>query len=186
MQNYVDKIQLSENALFWGSIDYPSMIDFDKLENHILSYKKPENLESNDIFAWRNYYYKTPFDTQMSWVNDYVLDHVFVDYKKSFEPTQEFTSTILEKNESLHLHTPIDIFDLQNSPDLVCMLTVSDVKNDTFLMLEYEDGRRKDLRHMIKLERKKFIMFSSNIKHRIIKNNNDNPLVNLCIRYKYI
>ena len=60
MQNYVDKIQLSENALFWGSIDYPSMIHFDKLENHILSYKKPENLESNDIFAWRNYYYKTP------------------------------------------------------------------------------------------------------------------------------
>lgn len=190
MFNSIEKTLLNERVIYHSHIDKRSHIDFDKLNNHLISQKKESNLESQDIFSWQNYYYRSDFNINLGWSLEYIYDHFNAEYvvpvQKQLETVEGFYFTHTNVNESLHSHNLTNHFDLGNSPDIISLLTTSKTNSDSFIEFEYDDGRRKNLKYRVKLEQRKFIIFTNNMNYKIIKNNNSEPLVNFCMRYKYL
>jgi len=190
MHNSIEKTLLSERAVYHSFVDKRSHIDFDTLNNHLISQKNNSNLESQDVFSWQNYYYRSDFNKHLQWSLDYIYDHFNADYVmpnvSQLETIEGFYFTYTNVNESLHSHNLTNHFDLINSPDIISLLTTSKTDNDSFIEFEYNDGRKKNLKYRIKLEQRKFIIFTNNMNYKIIKNNNSEPLVNFCMRYKYL
>ena len=89
---------------------------------------------------------------------------------------KDFNFVSLNSNEETNFMYDINLNDLPNSVDyhLLYCLDAEDTKNN--LILQYDDGRYLNKQFEVLLKPKKFILFSSDIKYKIINNSSNKSL----------
>ena len=167
----MQKNVLTEQSLFYGSIDMPKgfEIDQEKFTNDILQ----STFNSKEF----------PFSRTWGMLNTYMQDFMSL----------EHSITLLNKNTWGTIYTPhqvslpllnIDPVDLRKSPDYTFLYGVK-VK-DCFVRIHYDDNRRKGGSWDIELKNNGFIMFPSTNMYYLTNNQKDSLNFVQTITYEYI
>jgi len=167
----MDKIILSEKALYYGDVSMPKDWDIDreKLQNQILQ----SNITDSTF----------PFSRTWDMLNTYIRDHINVNYNINLINKNTW-GNVWKPSE---ISTPIiniDPVDLKNSPDFTFLYGVN-VK-DCNIKIYYDDNRRKGRSWDIPLENNKFILFPSTCMYNILNTQKDKLNFVLTTTYEYI
>ena len=179
---------LSEIDLYYGKIDMPKGFEIDrtKIKNDIInSYIKDEGLTNNKrSYAYTDY--KVPFSQPLQWLQDYIRDHIKVEYDFTLVP-KLIWGNVFDYNQKSFTRNTIDPVDLRNSPDytLIYGVDLGDDK-ETGVVIEYDDNRRKGRDWHKPLKNNEFVMFPSTNKYFIPPNKSKRLNTFLTITYEYI
>tara|TARA_B100000287_G_C20245975_1_gene628061 strand:+ start:92 stop:640 length:549 start_codon:yes stop_codon:yes gene_type:complete len=177
-----NKKVLVDQSIYTTTIPKVLPINFDKLNINILEnyyYKNKLNLNQ---FSYLKDYYRLEFDQQIRWLSDFIKDHYGMYYEKRVVPVAH-AGIVVEKNQSINSHHHIDEYDLDNSPDLSSIIVCKTGNEKSYVEFEYEYGRKRHHKHLVKLEPKKVIVFNSELRHSFLTNINHEPI--LCISLKF-
>ena len=152
---------LSEIDLYYGKIDMPKGFEIDrtKIKNDIInSYIKDEGLTNNKrSYAYTDY--KVPFSQPLQWLQDYIRDHIKVEYNFTLVPKLIWGN----------------VFGVDLGED-----------KETGVVIEYDDNRRKGRDWHKPLKNNEFVMFPSTNKYFIPPNKSKRLNTFLTITYEYI
>ena len=180
-----EKNILTEQFLITDFIPKILPIDYDKLKQHLLiAYYKNKKVGNEEIY-YDYYYTQYDYHQHIQWLQDYIRDH----YKGEHHKTPILVNqgaVIQQKNESIGNHHHIDDWDYNESPDISALICVEPGKEASNVIFEYEAGRSKKRRWTIPLQKNKIILFSSNLTHRITKNINKNPIINISFQFQLL
>ena len=167
----MQKIILSEQALFFGNVDMPKGwdIDRDKLQKDILQ----SNVLNKDF----------PFSKTWDMLTTYLREHIHLEYGFTLVNKETWGNTYKPEEITIPLLN-IDPVDLRNSPDYTLLYGVS-VK-DCKVRVHYNDNRRKGRSWDIELTNNKFIMFPSTCMYYLTNNQKDSLNFVQTITYEYI
>ena len=167
----MQKKVLTEQSLFYGDIDMPKgfEIDQEKLTNDILQ----------STFNTKEF----PFSRTWDMLNTYMRDFIGLDYGINLV-NKSTCGNIYKPNETTIPLLNIDPVDLRNSPDFTLLYGVK-VK-DCFVLIHYEDNRRKGRSWDIELKNNMFIMFPSTNMYYLTNNQKDSLNFVQTITYEYI
>mgnify|MGYP003645685549 CR=1 FL=1 len=156
----MNKLTLSEQALYYGIVKMPKHweIDGTELAHHIL--------HSNLINE------KLQFSKTYDKLNTYVIEHLYVKYKLQLI-NRDTWGNIYVPNEKTDLLSNVNLLDLQHSPDYTCLYGINTVNCNVKIF--YDDNRRKNKWWNIELKPNMFIMFPS-INNYCITNDQKNSL----------
>ena len=159
MKSFITKKILSEQVLYFGSVEMPKDWEIDRIElsHHILH----SNLSDKKLQFSRTY---DKLDT-------YIKDFIGLEYSINLINKSTW-GNIYKPNETTIPLLNIDPVDLRNSPDFTMLYGVK-VK-DCNVRIHYEDNRRKGRSWDIKLTNNMFIMFPSTNMYYITNNQKDN------------
>ena len=184
----MQKKVLSEIDLYYGKIDMPKGFEIDrtKIKNDIInSYIKDEGLTNNKrSYAYTDY--KVPFSQPLQWLQDYIRDHIKVEYDFTLVP-KLIWGNVFDYNQKSFTRNTIDPVDLRNSPDytLIYGVDLGDDK-ETGVVIEYDDNRRKGRDWHIPLKNNDFIMFPATQRYMITENTSNKLNTIVVINYEYI
>lgn len=167
----IEKITLSEQALYFGNVNMPKGWDIDrkKLTEDILS----SNLLKKEF----------PFSKKWDMLNTYIRDYFLLEHKRNLVNKNTW-GYIFKPNQNSKPLLDVDPVDLKNSPDFTVLYGVN-VK-DCMVRIFYEDNRRKGRSWDISLENNKFIMFPSTNLYYIENSQKDALNLIQTITYEYI
>ena len=156
----MNKLTLSEQALYYGIVKMPKHweIDGTELAHHIL--------HSNLINE------KLQFSKTYDKLNTDVIEHLYVKYKLQLI-NRDTWGNIYVPNEKTDLLSNVNLLDLQHSPDYTCLYGINTVNCNVKIF--YDDNRRKNKWWNIELKPNMFIMFPS-INNYCITNDQKNSL----------
>ena len=80
---------------------------------------------------------------------------------------------VVEKNQSINSHHHMDDYDIENTPDVSAIVVCKTGKEKSYVEFEYEHGRKRHHKHLVKLEPKKVIVFNSELRHSFLTNSNN-------------
>ena len=105
---------LSEIDLYYGKIDMPKgfEINRNKIKNDIInSYIKDEGLTNNKrSYTYTDY--KVPFSQPLQWLQDYIRDHIKVEYGFTLVP-KLIWGNVFDYNQKSFTRNTIDPVDLK-------------------------------------------------------------------------
>ena len=156
----MNKLTLSEQALYYGIVKMPKHweIDGTELAHHIL--------HSNLINE------KLQFSKTYDKLNTYVIEHLYVKYKLQLI-NRDTWGNIYVPNEKTDLLSNVNPLDLIHSPDYTCLYGINTVNCN--VKIYYDDNKRKNKWWNIELKPNMFIMFPS-INNYCITNDQKNSL----------
>ena len=180
---------LSEQFCLKFKLPRSSKVDLGLIENFVLSYYKEENRIRDPRYWYRADYHKLNYNQHTHWINDYICEAYNVKYYRKPVLTNRhggISAIVQQTGELINTHNHIDVWDLNHSPDLSVLFTVSKMTEPVFVVFEYNDGRHKYNRLKIPLEQGYGIIFSSSLDHHITKNTNKDLLINLNMNYELL
>ena len=180
-----EKNVLTEQFLIIDFIPAILPIDYDKLKQHLLiAYYKNKKVGNEEIY-YDYHYTKYDHHQHIQWIQDYIKDH----YKEEHYKTPILVkqgAIIQQMNENLGNHHHIDDWDYNESPDMSALMCLEPGEKSSNVIFEYEAGRNKKRRWTVPLQKNKIILFSSNLTHRITKNINKNPIINISFQFQLL
>jgi hypothetical protein len=175
---------LSEIDLYSDTVQVIK-IDRAKIKNDILnSFVSKNRLSKNK----KNYSYqdfKVSISQPVQWLKDYIKDHFRADYGKTLIGKKEWGNIYNQYESSVARHQ-VDLVDLKNSPDYICVYGVEVAKDSCELVIEYDDNRRKNRTWHIPLKDNQFIIFPSTQRYFISQNKSKQMNIFLTLTYDYI
>ena len=184
----LEKHTLTESFFITGKIDNVSAIDTRLLKNHILSNFSKLNRYNDSQYWFMSEYLKVPYHQHIQWTQDWLRDHFRAEHGKTLIPTpvDSIRGIIQQTGESVITHNNVKEWHLEDSPEVSCLYCVESGPRSADVIFEYDDGRNKHRRWKVPIEKDSFILFSSNLNHRITKNDNKDFLVNLSLHFQLI
>jgi hypothetical protein len=182
------KHKLCELFFVIGQIPKQSSINSEDIKNHILKNINKDNKFNSDNYLSLHDYYNIPFEKNIGWINDYIIDHYFAEFDASIYTNEVDTlrALIQQKNQSVLCHNNILAYHLKETPDLDCIYTIDIGEKPSYLILKYSNGRNKELYEKIPLRKNQFIIIPSFIDRYITQNENEAELINLTMHYKMV
>jgi len=92
---------------------------------------------------------------------------------------------ILNKGSDISSHNHINEYDLNNSPDYTG-LAVIDSDKDSYIEIDYEGGRKRNMKQRVPLIPMEVIVFNSELKHRYLLNKNFKNTIVLAFKLQLI
>lgn len=184
-----EKLILSEQFCLKFKLPKASKVNLDVIENFVLSFYKEENRVRDPRYWYRADYHKLNYHQHTHWISDFINEAFKLKYNRKPILTQRhggISAIIQQTGEQINSHNHIDEWDLNESPDISALFTVSKLTEPVFLVFEYDNGRHKYNRFKVPLEQGYGIIFSSSLNHHITKNNNKDLLINLNMNYELI
>ena len=182
------KHKLCELFFVIGKIPNQSLINSEDIKNHILKNINKDNKFNSDNYLSLHDYYNIPFEKNIGWVSDYIIDHYFAEFDTSIYTNEVDTlrALIQQKNQSVLCHNNILSYHLKETPDLDCIYTIDIGEKPSYLILKYSNGRNKELYEKIPLRKNQFIIIPSFADRYITQNENEAELINLTMHYKMV
>lgn len=162
-------------------------INLDTLKKDALkSFENKKFLNSNEFSVFKNYY-KTEDNVNIRWTCDLIRDYFRVLTPDRPETLVILNSSyiILNRSINIDLHSHIDEYDLNNSPDMSA-LVVLDTEDDSFVEFEYEGGRKRHMKQRVPLIKNEIVLFNSELKHRFLHNKSFNKTILLSFQMQLI
>lgn len=184
-----EKLILSEQFCLKFKLPNASKVNLDVIENFVLSFYKEENRVRDPRYWYRADYHKLNYHQHTHWISDFISEAFSIKYNRKPILTQRhggISAIIQQTGEQINSHNHVDEWDLNHSPDISALFTVSKLTEPVFLVFEYDNGRHKYNRFKVPLEQGYGIIFSSSLNHHITKNNNKDLLINLNMNYELI
>lgn len=184
-----EKLILSEQFCLKFKLPKASKVNLDVIENFVLSFYKEENRVRDPRYWYRADYHKLNYHQHTHWISDFITEAFSIQYNRKPILTQRhggISAIIQQTGEQINSHNHVDEWDLNHSPDISALFTVSKLTEPVFLVFEYDNGRHKYNRFKVPLEQGYGIIFSSSLNHHITKNNNKDLLINLNMNYELI
>lgn len=184
-----EKLILSEQFCLKFKLPNASKVNLDVIENFVLSFYKEENRVRDPRYWYRADYHKLNYHQHTHWISDFITESFSIQYNRKPILTQRhggISAIIQQTGEQINSHNHVDEWDLNHSPDISALFTVSKLTEPVFLVFEYDNGRHKYNRFKVPLEQGYGIIFSSSLNHHITKNNNKDLLINLNMNYELI
>lgn len=184
-----EKLILSEQFCLKFKLPKASKVNLDVIENFVLSFYKEENRVRDPRYWYRADYHKLNYHQHTHWISDFITEAFSIKYNRKPILTQRhggISAIIQQTGEQINSHNHVDEWDLNHSPDISALFTVSKLTEPVFLVFEYDNGRHKYNRFKVPLEQGYGIIFSSSLNHHITKNNNKDLLINLNMNYELI
>jgi len=155
MKKQIEKILLSETAIYHGNVNMPKDWHIDK-----------ETLVKDITIS--NYYEDVSYPFSKTWdmLKVYVSDFMRLEYEIDLTIKKTY-GVFFEKNEISKPKLEIDISNLNNSADFVCIYGVEIDKDTCNATILYDDNRKKGLSWTIPIETNKFIMFPASQQYYI-------------------
>ena len=184
----MEKLRLTESFIITRKIDEVSFVDTKLIRNHILSNFNLDARYKDDQYWYMKDYVKVPYHQHIQWTQDWLRDHYMLDHRRTLVPTEKdsIRGIVQQTGENVNTHNNVKEWHLADSPDVSCLYTVATGEKKSHVVFEYDDGRNKHRRWKVPLEQNNFILFSSNLNHRITKNDNKDFLVNLSLHFQLI
>jgi AAA+ superfamily predicted ATPase len=183
----MQKVVLSEISLIHGSIDSPQgfEINRNKIRSDILaSFITQKRITNNEkSYSYRDY--EVPYSQPLTWLKDYLRDHVKVEYGFTLVQKSEHGNVMYPNEKSFTRHQ-VDPVDLRNSPDYTLIYGVDVADNSCELIIEYDDNRRKNRTWHVPIKDNYFYMFPATNKYCITENRSNKLNTILTINYEYI
>lgn len=162
---------LSEQAVYYGSVDMPKGFEINPLTltNNFFKtlYKKKTFLFSKD------------FDK----LNNYIIEFIKLNYKISLVNKNSWTDLFIP-NETTQLKLNVDPVDLRNSADFTLLYGINTV--DCNVEIFYDDNRRKGRSWILPLTDNNFIMFPATNMYSIINKQKESLNFVQTITYEFI
>ena len=178
----MQKKVLTEVDLYTGEISMPKgfEIDRNKIKNDIIKSFVEEDRVSNN---YKNY--RVPFSQPLQWMQDYIRDHLRIEYNYTLIPKDIHGKVLNPKEQSVLMHS-VDPVDLRNSPDYTLIYGIDVEPNSCQCIIEYDDNRRKNRTWCLPIKNNEFIMFPATQRYMITENTSDKLNTILVINYEYI
>tara|TARA_R100000900_G_scaffold118561_1_gene93284 strand:+ start:5860 stop:6375 length:516 start_codon:yes stop_codon:yes gene_type:complete len=156
----INKKVLSETALYFGNLKMPKgyEIETDLLVKNITLSHYYEDVEYSFSKTWDK-------------INTFITDFMRVEYKTDLQ-SKNYYGSFYERNQISEPQFHLDFSSLKDSPDFVCLYGVEIDSDSCNIIINYDDNRRKNLRHEIKLKTNEFIIFPSSMSYYIKNKNN--------------
>lgn len=166
----MDKIILSEQALYHGDVNMPKgfEIDREKFQEDILI----SQLENSEI----------PYSRNFDMLSTFLIDHINCDYKIQLAVDKIKGNTYKPDEVSTPLLN-VDPVDLKSSPDFTCLYGVKVDK--CMVKIHYYSNRRAGRSWDIELTGNKFIMFPSTCMYYLTNKQKDSLNFVLTTSYAY-
>ena len=158
---------LSHKITIQGILDQSLEISNDELKNHILSIENPQKI--------KDYHYKYIDQTKIFHLQQYFRENVGAYYLLNLVE-KDFGFISIKSNEKTNFMYDINLNDLPNSIDYHMIYCLDAEDKEPNLILQYDDGRYLNNEHKIKLNPKHFILFSSDIRYKIINTSSNKSL----------
>ena len=181
----INKKTLSEIDLYYGSIVMPKgfEINRDRIKGDILTSFINQKRINNNPYSFKDY--EVPFSQPLTWLKDYLRDHIKVEY--GFTLVQKFEhGNVMHPKEQSFTRLLVDPVDLKNSPDYTLVYGVDVEDNSCELIIEYDDNRRKNRTWHLPIKNNHFIMFPATNKYCITENTSKKLNTIFTIGYEYI
>ena len=179
------KDSLIEQSILTDTIPSILPIDFGKLKTNIIKNYAFQNFLNDSDWSYLNQYCNLDDDVNITWIQDYIRDHYKIDYQRTPVFLQR-AGIVQNQNEQINYHHHLDDYDLEGSPDISAIITIDCGKEPVFVEFEYEGGRKRHMKRRIRLEKKKIILFNSELRHSFLKNINKEPTVNISLKFQLI
>lgn len=155
MKKQIEKIILSEMAIYYGDVNMPKDWHIDK-----------ETLVKDITIS--NYYddVSYPFSKVWDTLKTYISDYMRLEYKIDLIIKKTY-GIYFEKNEISKPKLEIDMSNLDKSADFVCIYGVEIDKGTCNVEISYDDNRRKGLSWKIPVETNGFVMFPASQQYHI-------------------
>lgn len=158
---------LSHKITIQGVVDKSLEVLNDELKNHILSIENSQKI--------KDYHYKYTDHTKIFHLQQYFRENVGAYYLLSLvEKDCNFVS--LNSNEETNFMYDINFNDLPNSIDYHMLYCLDAKDNKNNLLLQYDDGRYLNKQVEVLLKPKHFILFSSDIRYKILNTSSNKSL----------
>ncbi len=158
---------LSHKIVIHGLLENSLDVKNDELRNHILSIENPQKV--------KEHHYKYTDHSKIYHLQQYFRENVGSYYKMNIVE-HEFNFISLKSKEETDFMYDIDKNDLPNSIDyhiIYCLQSEDDGLN---LLLDYDDGRYLNNDYKVRLKPRHFVMFSSDIRYKLINSSEDKSL----------
>jgi len=177
------EFELSKTSIYYGFIPeiLCKKINKEKIKKNFILNKRKNNFQSSSYFEYHQDYLNFQDDKEIFWIYDYVRDKFNLDHNVHLV-MKEKSGIVLDKNESIGFHHHIYEKDRENSPTYSLLYTVEKGQKPCYVIFEYSNLFRKQNHCKIEMRENQFILFPSILKHRISKNFNKEPLVNISFR----
>jgi len=181
------KIILSEISLIHGPINMPKGfdIDRDKIRNDIIeSYVKKNSINSNPkTYSFDDYV--VPFSQPLQWMQDYLRDHIRVEYGFTLVH-KNIHGNVMHPKEKSWTRNQVEPVDLRNSPDYTVIYGIDVKEGSSECIIEYDDNRRKNRTWHMPIKNNHFIMFPATNKYSFSPNTSNGLNIILTINYEFI
>ena len=183
----MQKKVLSEIDLYFGEIKSPKgfEINRDRIKSDILTSFINQKRISNNPKAYAYKDYQVPYSQPLTWLKDYLRDHMKVEYGFTLVQKSEHGNVMHPREQSFTRYL-VDPVDLRNSPDYTLVYAVDVEDNSSELIIEYDDNRRKNRTWHLPIKNNNFIMFPATNKYCITENTSKKLNTILTIGYEYI
>ena len=162
-----------------------SKADLSEIKNVIFQSLADDKWESKDFYAYQKYYLNLPYNVNINWVTDYVRDHYGAMYKRT-PVIKEIRGIVQKKDQMIASHKHMYDYDLHNSTDISCILTLGQGDKVNEVIFDYEGGRKRHMKYSIPLTANKLIIFNSELIHYYTENLNESPNVYLSLTFELI
>ena len=156
----INKKVLSETALFFGELKMPK------------GYEIETGLLVKNI-ALSHYYDDVEYVFSKAWdkINTFITDFMRVEHKINIQ-SKDYYGSFYERNQISEPQFHLNFSSLKDSPDFVCLYGVEIDSDSCNIIINYDDNRRKNLKHEIKLKTNEFIILPSSTPYYIKNQNN--------------
>lgn len=156
----MNKKILTEQAIYSGFVNTPK--NFEVNDKELIKDIYESKFTNNEI----------KFSKNWDILNKYIIEFIQLKFHLSLRNKKTW-GNIFRPKENYFYSLEVDLNDLKNSPDHVCLYGVN-VKN-CFINIHYDDNRNKGKEYRIELKNNMFVIFSSSNYFDII-NNQENDL----------
>ena len=179
---------LSEIDLYYGEVKMPKGFEIDRyfikadaIQSSLLLKKRV----SDNIYDHAYNDYQILDTTYMSPLVTYIKDFFNLRFNKSLV-LEKYWSNIYNTNESSRSRNTVNMLNMKESPDYVFVYGVDVSDKNAMVNIEYNDNRRKGRSWHAPIKDNHFVMFPSNLKYFISKNNSTNSNTFLTLTFTYI
>ena len=158
---------LSHKVVIQGTLDKSLEVSNDELKNHISSIENPQKI--------KDYHFKYTDHTKIFHLQQYFRENVGAYYLLNLVE-KDFSFISLKSNEETNFMYDIDLNDLPNSVDYHLLYCLDADEKNNNLTLQYDDGRYLNQEYIVKLKPKHFILFSSDIRYKIMNHSKNKSL----------
>ena len=168
----MDKIVLSEIALYHGTLDMPENFDIDrkKLASEILDAGAKKNKEAKDGFYYTAKDCPINFSRQLDMLNTYFVDY-FKAYYNEHITLEESYGNVFQPQEQSYLRNHLHPMSMKDSPKYTMLYGVNIGPNSkSKIVIEFNDNYLKNQTCMLTLEENDYVLFPSTLRYMILPN----------------
>lgn len=154
----MNKNILTEQAVYTGFINTPKNYEIDSKEL------------IKDIYESKFINNEFKFSKNWDLLNTYIREFLQLKFHLNLKNKKTWGNIFRPKENCFHL-LEVDLNDLKNSPDYICLYGVN--VSNCLINIHYNDNRKKGKEYKVELKNNMFIIFSSLNHFDIINNQND-------------